>query len=118
MKITNDKSIEINRGDAGTIKLKNKDGNFNIGDTIKFSILKKGDYKEVVLQKTYEIQEETNTCDLDLSSEDTRIGEIISKPVTYWYEIEYNGQQTLIGYDDSGAKKFILYPEAPEKEDE
>ena len=117
MKIRADKSIEINRGDAGTIILTNKTGNFNIDDVIKFSIVEKKNYKNVVLQKTYTITEESNKAYIGLTSEDTKIGDIISKPVTYWYEIEYNGNQTLIGYDDVGAKEFILYPEAPNEEE-
>lgn len=34
-----------------------------------------------------------------------------SKPIEYWYEIELNGDSTIIGYDNDGAKKLILYPE-------
>lgn len=115
MKINADKSIEINRGDAGTIILKNKSGNFEVGDTIKFSIVERKNYNNLVFQKEYTVSEESNVFNIFLESEDTRIGEIISKPVVYWYEIEYNGNQTLIGYDDKGAKELILYPEAPEK---
>ncbi len=118
MRINENKSIEINRGDAGTIKLTNKNGNFNVGDTIKFSIVERKNYNIVMFQKKYVVEEESDTFYLTLTSEDTKIGDIISKPTTYWYEIEYNGNQTLIGYDDSGAKEFILYPEAPEKENE
>ncbi len=118
MRINENKSIEINRGDAGTIKLTNKNGNFNVGDIIKFSIVEKKKYNNLIFQKEYTVAESSATFYLSLTSEDTKIGDIISKPVTYWYEIEYNGNQTLIGYDDSGAKEFILYPEAPEKEKE
>lgn len=118
MKINENKSIEINRGDAGTIKLTNRSGNFNVGDIIKFSVVEKKKYNNVVFQKEYIVAEEGATFYLPLTSEDTRIGDVISKAVTYWYEIEYNGNQTLIGYDDNGAKEFILYPEAPEKENE
>lgn len=117
MKINENKTIEINRGDAGTIQLTNKSGVFNIGDVIKFSIVEKKNYNNVVFQKEYTQSIESDKFDITLSSEDTRIGEITSKPVAYWYEIEYNGNQTLIGYDDDGAKEFIIYPEAPNKEE-
>lgn len=118
MKINENKTIEINRGDRGTIVLKNKNGNFKVGDVLKFSILRKKDYNIVVFQKNYVVSEESNTFNIGLTSEDTRIGDIISKPITYWYEIEYNGDNTILGYDSKGAKKFILYPEAPNKEEE
>lgn len=116
MKINDKKGIEINRGDEGTIVLTNKSGNFKVNETLKFSILERKDYREVVFQKTFTIAEESDKAYIVLTSEDTRIGDIISKPVVYWYEIEYNGDQTIIGYDDTGAKDFILYPEAPNKE--
>lgn len=118
MRINEDKSIEINRGDAGTIVLINKSGNFNVGDVFKLSIVQEKHYKNVLFQKEYTVSEESDTFDIPLTSEDTKFGDIISRATTYWYEIEYNGNQTIIGYDEKGAKKFILYPEAPNKENE
>jgi hypothetical protein len=49
-----------------------------------------------------------------LGEEDTKIGEVISKPKDYWYEVELNPfdhPQTIIGYDEDGAKVFKLFPE-------
>lgn len=111
-----DKSIEINRGSTGTIKVTNKNGNFAIGDKLKLSIVEKGNYNNVLFQKEYEITEESNVAYINLTSEDTRFCNVISKEEVYWYEIELNNSQTLIGYDSSKAKKFIIYPEAPNKE--
>ena len=52
-------------------------------------------------------------AEIKLTSVETRIGDAFKDgSVTYWYEIELNGDTTLIGYDDEGAKKFVLYPEA------
>ena len=115
-KIDNEKNIQITRGDRGTIKLTAKNGSFSIGDIIKFSIVEKKDYSNVVFQKEYTVTQEGENAYLTLTEEDTRIGEVISKPVTYWYEIEYNEDQTPISYDEDNAKQFILYPEAPDKE--
>lgn len=115
MRINQDKEIEINRGDRGTIKLINKRGNFNIGDKLKFSIVDKKEYNNVIFQKVFTITENGNFAYITLTKEDTTIGEVISKKKEYWYEIEYNGDLTILGFDDDGAKKFILYPEAPTK---
>ena len=49
-----------------------------------------------------------------LTEQDTRIGDVISKPVDYWYEVTlnpYTNPQTFIGYDEDGAKVFKLFPE-------
>lgn len=115
MKINSDKEIEINRGDRGTIKLVSSNGKFKVGDKLKFSIVDKKDYNNVIFQKEYTITEESTVAYITLSGEDTRIGEAISKRVEYNYEIEYNGDLTLFGYDDARGKKFILYPEAGTK---
>lgn len=112
----NTKTISINRGDRGTIKLINTYDKFKIGDKIKFSIMEKDNYNNVVFQKVFTVIEESREFYLTLTSEDTKIGDIISKQVVYYYEIEYNGDQTLIGYDKSRNKKFILFPEAATKE--
>ena len=60
------------------------------------------------------VMEESQKVDLFLDKEDTSIGELIHKPKDYWYEIELNPDtepQTLVGYDDEGAKIFRLFPE-------
>lgn len=110
-----DKTIKINRGSIGTIKITNKNGSFSVGDKLKLSIVEKGNYNNVLFQKEYEITEESNVAYINLTSEDTRFCDVISKEEVFWYEIEYNGEQTLIGYDENKGKKFIIYPEAPNK---
>ena len=115
-KIDNEKNIHITRGDRGTIKLTAKSGSFSVNDKIKFSIVEKKDYKNVVFQKEYTVTTADDEFTFTLLGSDTKIGEVISKPVIYWYEIEYNGNQTPISYDEDNAKQFILYPEAPNKE--
>ena len=111
------KTIKINRGDRGTIRLNNKLGNFKVGDKIKFSVVEKNHYENVVLQKIFTVTEESTSFNLTLTKEDTKIGEIISKDKTYYYEVEYNGDTTLLGKDDDGDKEFILRPEAGDKKE-
>ena len=110
-----EKTIEVNRGDRKSIKLISKKGNFEVGKHITFSIVEKKNYNNVIFQKTYTIFEDSNEFVFTLTKQDTTIGEIISKKVVYWYEIEYDGDQTIIGYDKNKGKEFILYPEAPKK---
>jgi hypothetical protein len=66
------------------------------------------------LQKDFPVVEATENVDIFLSKEDTKFGEVISKPKDYWYEVELNPEdnpQTIIGYDEDGAKIFKLFPE-------
>lgn len=105
-------TIYITRGDKGTINLSIDDYIFKVGDVIKFSVYnKKALDKEAVLNKIVNVTKESDNIDIELTSEETKIGEIINKEVEYWYEIELNNNQTILGYDSDGAKILILYPE-------
>ena len=118
------KQINITRGDIGTISIsvKNKDGEdytFQVGDVIRFGVFTAKKYTEIILQKDVEVLEATTSVDLELDSTDTTIGDIINKPTEYWYEIQLNPDtepQTIIGYDEKGAKIFKLYPEGIKEE--
>ena len=61
---------------------------------------------------------EEDSVRIRLRREDTKIGDIIHKPVKYWYEVELNPDtepQTIVGYDDDGPKIFTLYPEGADE---
>ena len=119
-KINDDLSIYVTRGDAVVFNLTatTDDGNpylFKPEDMVRIKVMEKKGCDEVVLQKGFTITEETDTVEIALTGEETTIGEIISKPTDYWYEIELNpftNPKTIIGYDDEGgAKIFKLFPE-------
>lgn len=116
-KIDDKYNMHLNRGDQIIVRLTNTDGTFYPGDTIAFSVMKKGNAGEIIFQKFFHIDDETDVFDIVLTPEETRIGNVIkSGNVTYWYEIEYNGMNTLVGYFTDGPKEFILYPEAAYQE--
>lgn len=109
------KTIRISRGDSGTIKLTiplsdTENYEFQVGDKVQFRVFEKKNYNNVFLDKEINIEEITSVIDICLTEKDTSIGEVINKPVTYWYEISLNETQTVVGYDDDGAAELILYP--------
>lgn len=110
-------TIKLNRGDVMSMKLslKMEDGSdytFQSGDKIVFSVYNKNEMNnEAVLLKEVDVLEQSESVIISLSSEETKIGELINKPVDYWYEVELNDEYTVIGYDDDGAKILRLYPE-------
>ena len=113
------KTISINRGDSATLSITANMGSepftFLNGDVIYFKVTEKGNENNVVLFKQVAVEEEAQSVNVSIDDNDTRFGEIINKPVNYWYEVSVirNGKtQTLIGYDDDGAKLFVLLPEA------
>lgn len=119
-------NIEHTRGDILPLGISttNDDGSdyiFEVGDVVRFSIYKQGDCGCVELQKNVVVSEATKEVLIDLTKEDTKIGELISEPVVYNYEVELNPDtrpQTIIGYTvKDGAKLFTLTPEAGKKND-
>lgn len=118
-RIDEELTMECTRGDAVVFSVGAKrngaDYFFQPDDKVRFSVFEKKDCSKVVLQKDVTVTEETGLVEIRLTGEDTRIGGVISKPVEYWYEVEVNPEtypQTIIGYDENGAKVFKLYPES------
>ena len=113
-----DMSIYATRGDVVFFSVKAYDGEeahtFNAGDVVRMKIYEKKNCDKVVLSKSFGVVADTLSVEIFLNKTDTRFGEGINKPVEYWYEIELNPDtdaQTIIGYDDDGAKIFKLFPE-------
>ena len=123
--INEDKSIYVTRGDAVffTVSAEENGVNyvFQIGDVVRVKVTDKKDCDYVALQKDFVVTEATENVDIILTGQDTKLGDVISKPKDYWYEVELNpftNPQTIIGYDDEGAKIFRLFPEGKDVVDE
>ena len=118
-KINEDGSIFLTRGDIANIVVtatnsENEEHVFENGDVIRFLVFEKGACNCVVVSKSVEVSEETKKVLIPLSGNETKIGVPINKPQDYWYEIELNPEtnpQTIIGYDENGAKILRLFPE-------
>ena len=112
-------TISITRGDTAIIEVRvdNASGGkyiFQPGDIVRLKVFNKKRHDSIVICKEVSVTEVAETVDLLLTTDDTKIGGIINKPVDYWYEVELNPYtipQTILGYDDDGAKIFRLYPE-------
>ena len=84
---------------------------FKPNDVITFNIYeKKGFDKPPLLSKNITIDTSSDEATISLTENDTTFGEIPNKEIEYWYDITLNNSQTVIGYDKSGAKLFIMYP--------
>lgn len=116
--INEDLSIYLTRGDAAVFSVGANIGGeaytFKVGDVIRFKVFEKKNCEEVVLKKDTTVVAEANLIEIALDSDETKFGDVISKPTDYWYEVELNPEdyaQTIIGYDENGAKVLKLYPE-------
>lgn len=98
-----------------------KEMTIKLNDVISFVVYeKKGYTKKEILRKDYTLRKigyrkETTTPELPLEEIETKQFPLTNKPVTYWYDIVINNKYTVIGYDDKGPKKVVVYPEADEE---
>ena len=112
-------TIKLTRGDIASLGItaQNEDGTdyvFQSGEVVRFKVFERKNHNSIKIQKDIIVAEETTIVQIDLDKNETKLDEIINKSKEYWYEIELNpdtAPQTIIGYDDDGAKLFILYPE-------
>lgn len=89
---------------------------FRRGDKISFIVVsKKGYMKDEILRKEIVLKEATECPVIELCPEDTKRFDLKNKRVTYWYDIVLNDSTTILGYDEDGAKKLIVFPEGGEK---
>ena len=117
--IDSDLTMHVTRGDAVQFNVRASiDGIEYIfradEDIIRFKVFAKKNCTNTVLKKDVVVTENSDVVLVELNKDDTTIGEIINKPTDYWYEVELNPDtepQTIIGYDEDGAKVFKLYPE-------
>lgn len=115
------RTIELTRGDMLPLIVSclNEDGSlyeFKAEDTIRIKIYEKNKVENVVIEKTFQVETPGIEVNIDLTADETKIGDYIRKPVEYWYEIEVNPDtpytNTIIGYDkEEGPAIFWLLPE-------
>ena len=115
------KTIHITRGDRGGINVTAQ--NYETGEkyyfpegcTVSFIIVpQKGYTQGALLRKTVNVPTQTDTVYIPLLEEDTKIGNMIDKKEKFWYNVVVNDDVTIIGSDQDGEKRVILYPEVGE----
>ena len=122
--LNDDLSIYLTRGDAVSFSVSMYEDEsedsaivpFAAGDIVRFKVTERKNCSAVVLQKDFVVMaEDAEAINIVLTSKETKLGGVISKPVDYWYEVELNPDtdpKTIIGYDDeTGAKILRLLPE-------
>lgn len=121
--VSDDLSISVTRGDVAAFSVSAEvNGSpyiFKEGDIVRIKVTEKKACENVIFQKDFPVTAATENVSILLTEEDTKIGDVISKPTDYWYEIElnpYSNPQTIIGYDEDGAKIFKLFPEGKDVE--
>lgn len=121
--VNEDNSIYCTRGDTVHFYVKGKDNaigsdyTFRNNDFIRFTVYGKKNCENVVLQKMFRAIPGSTEAVIDLTKDDTSEFDFTSKPKDYWYDVELInnfGIQTILGYDEEGAKIFRVFPEGDE----
>lgn len=93
---------------------------FQLDDKISFvAINKKGYTREEIFRKEYTLRDigykqPTDTVELPLTEEETKLFPLSNKAQTYWYDLILNDTTTMLGFDNEGGKRLIVYPEVEE----
>ena len=89
---------------------------FKLTDKLTFiAFEKKGYTKKEIFKKEYTMAqlgytEPTETPEIILTTQDTLKFAPSNKKATYWYNVILNDNATIIGSDEDGSKKIIVYP--------
>jgi len=129
-------TIYLTRGDTTTGKInrlafnyeiynmevgKNELYEFQLEDKITFVAMQKKGYSKIeILRKEYTLKdlgytEPSISVEIPLTELDTKKFPLMNKAKTYWYDLVLNDTITMSGFDGSGGKKIIVYPEVGEK---
>lgn len=111
MYLIENNKIKVSRGDAFTTTFDIEGYTFKEDDVLKLAVFEQGStFEDALVTITGDIDLENNRTNFSFEEDDTLFSDPISEPETYSFEIKLNGDQTVLGYDDDGAKEFILYP--------
>lgn len=110
-------TFHVTRGDSGSITIAYKDGSVLPG-TICFRVYGKDELNsEPLINKEIEIGSNITSYDLVIESNDTIAN--MENPENgreeYWYELKIGPTNTVLGYDEMGAKIFYLYPSGKDR---
>ena len=115
---TKDKTIHVTRGDVVDFDfVATREGIpyiFEAGDIVRLNVTQKKNCARIMLSKDFHVQADAEKVEIILDENETKFGDVINAPTDYWYEFVLNpldNPQTILGYDEDGAKIFKLYPE-------
>lgn len=131
-----DGTIYLNRGDATSeynklifnylywdeISKEEKEYEFQPSDRISFIVIKKKGYTiEEIIKKEFLLSDagykiSSKNIEIPLTSVETKKFPLKNKKQTYWYNVILNNNTTIMGFDNDGAKKVIVFPSTNEQE--
>ena len=104
-------TIKVTRTDEMAFDIELIEGKFRADDVIRFAVYKAGGLNlNPILEKTINVQQDTDTITIELTGQDTTIGKPTNHELTYWYQVDINDKQTILGFENKTAPEFIIMP--------
>lgn len=107
-------TFHLSRGDYASFDVKFKDGStyyqFQPGDVLRFTVGRNFRSENYALQKEVTVTTATDTVNFVFTEDETLFNGPIAKPVEYQYDLVLNDIYSVLCYNQSGPRRFILYP--------
>ena len=115
-KFTNN-TFHVTRGDSGSITIAYQDGSLLPANTLIFRVYEQNGFDSdpiINIVKNITGNSTTFTIDVD-ASETIKFDNPDRDKDEYWYELKLGPDNTVLGYDETGAKIFYVYPTGKDK---
>lgn len=112
-------TFHVTRGDSGSITIAYKDGANLPSSTLTFGVYRKNELdSDPVIWVEDSLPGDTNSYTLNIYTDPNKLENPTNGKEEYWYELKIGPDNTVLGYDETGAKIFYLYPSGKEGTEE
>ena len=115
-KFTNN-TFHVTRGDSGSITIEYQDGATLPASTLLFRVYEQNGFdSDPIINIEENLPGDTTSFILDIpTSETQKFNNPEGEKDEYWYELKIGPDNTVLGYDETGAKLFYVYPTGKDK---
>jgi hypothetical protein len=116
-KFTNN-TFHVTRGDSGSVTISYQDGSvLPAGATLMFRVYEQNGFdSDPIIDLAQDLEEGLTSYELVIDGEETsKFDNPAGEKEAYWYELKIGPDNTVLGYDETGAKIFYVYPTGKDK---
>lgn len=105
-------TFHVTRGDRGSFTIAYRDGsNLPEGATVSFRVYRREELdSDPVIFLDDDIPANAKSFDIEVWANPEKFDNPENDREEYWYELKVGLENTVLGYDETGAKIFYLYP--------
>ena len=112
-------TFHVTRGDSGSITIAYKNGATLPASTLTFGVYRKNELdSDPVIWVEESLTGDLDSYTLNIFTDPNELENPTNGREEYWYELKLGPDNTVLGYDETGAKIFYLYPSGKEGTEE